>query len=360
MIRSICTYLWSQQGEDGAWHSETHGILKGGQAYTPFILWTLLQVPDSLYEHPQDQLEKALQFIRQHTNEQGALGLSNPLVLEYPNYATAYALRVLARYGENSDTLLIQNMQSYLLAQQFDESRGISTKHPAYGGWGFGETLLSEGQVGHVDISHTRRVLQALREAGYRGDSTYEKASYFLRVLQKHPKALASPPHQDTQRVGQAHFYDGGFYYSSIITGANKAQVANHEAYAPYYRSYATATCDGLLSLLALRDVNSRAQQQNAQTWLAKNTDWSIPVGIPAHDLGQWNQALVLYHLAVRAEVYAHIGWEDQDKTEFMALLKENQVADGSFLNPKGARNKENDPLLGSSLALSALCYAVL
>ncbi|MEO1655091.1 MAG: hypothetical protein AAFU64_16205 [Bacteroidota bacterium] len=42
MLGSAIDYLWHQQGEDGGWHSAEHGILRGGQAYTPFILDALL------------------------------------------------------------------------------------------------------------------------------------------------------------------------------------------------------------------------------------------------------------------------------------------------------------------------------
>ena len=36
-------YLWSQQASDGGWHSRTYGLLRSGQALTPFVLDALLQ-----------------------------------------------------------------------------------------------------------------------------------------------------------------------------------------------------------------------------------------------------------------------------------------------------------------------------
>src|SRR5579859_1254086 len=44
LIRA-CRYLWSQQAEDGGWHSRTYGLLRSGQSLTPFVLNALLQVP---------------------------------------------------------------------------------------------------------------------------------------------------------------------------------------------------------------------------------------------------------------------------------------------------------------------------
>ena len=55
MLSEAVTYLWSQQAEDGGWHSPKHGILKEGQAHTAFILYMLLQVPEELYPRPQKQ-----------------------------------------------------------------------------------------------------------------------------------------------------------------------------------------------------------------------------------------------------------------------------------------------------------------
>ena len=44
-LRRTCRFLWSRQGEDGGWHNQTYGLLRSGQAHTPFILYTLLKVP---------------------------------------------------------------------------------------------------------------------------------------------------------------------------------------------------------------------------------------------------------------------------------------------------------------------------
>ncbi|MDX1439609.1 MAG: prenyltransferase/squalene oxidase repeat-containing protein, partial [Rubricoccaceae bacterium] len=112
-------YLWNQQAEDGGWHSGVHGILRGGQAWTPFVLNALLQVPEDIYSPPEGGIERGLEFIRDRVNDDGALGLADPVVLEYPNYATAYALMVLAEHGAERDTALIRRMSSYLASQQF-------------------------------------------------------------------------------------------------------------------------------------------------------------------------------------------------------------------------------------------------
>ncbi len=49
LLRTTAEYLWTQQGEDGGWHSETHGLLRGGETWTPFVAHYLFQIPDSIF-----------------------------------------------------------------------------------------------------------------------------------------------------------------------------------------------------------------------------------------------------------------------------------------------------------------------
>ena len=336
MIQKTSAYLWSQQQEDGGWHSTKHGILKGGQAYTPFVLLYLMEVHDSIYQKDPQKIARALDFIRNHCNTDGVLGLSDPDILEYPNYATSFALRVLLRYGNEQDKSLIQKMQKYLIEQQFDEDRDINTGHVAYGSWGFGELNLSGGFVGHADLSHTRRVLQALKESELENDSVYYKAKVFLELIQ-----------------GER---DGGFYYSPIVTGANKGGLTvESTAENPDYQSYATATADGLLAALAAGYPQDNELVKKAIQWLNQHNRLDQPPGIPENNPGQWQRVMILYHLAVRAEAYNSINYPGDWRSEMLGILKEKQHSDGSFANPEGARNKENDPILGSTLALKTL-----
>jgi len=69
-------YLWSQQADDGGWHSHTYGLLRSGQSLTPFVLDALLQIPEQTYPLPQANVDRALAFIRNHTQGDGALGVA--------------------------------------------------------------------------------------------------------------------------------------------------------------------------------------------------------------------------------------------------------------------------------------------
>lgn len=334
-------YLWAQQDADGGWHSTAHGLLKGGAAYTPFVLFHLIEAASGSSRTQRVAVAQGLQFMREQLNDEGALGFANPHVLEYPNYATSYGLRVFLKMGAAADKSMVDRMQSYLLTQQFVEQRGIATTHAAYGGWGFGE-VLAAGQVGHVDLSHTRRVLQALTASA--GAYNREAAADFLSRLQNR--------HWLTETEGS--YYDGGFHYAPAVFLANKGAVSRIDSEAVFH-SYATATCDGLLALHALNVGHEAPAVQDALAWLEKYDSLSFPDGIPRDTPAAWDRVMFFYHLAVRAEVYAVFGWPAGKRMEMYSLLAARVREDGSYMNPMGAPNKENDPLLATTLALTAL-----
>jgi hypothetical protein len=98
---------------------------------------------------------------------------------------------------------------------------------------------------------------------------------------------------------------------------------------------------------------------QAAQQWLRTHPALDHPQGIPPDHPEQWQQVLFYYHVAARAAVYHALNWPGNWRQELIALLATRQRSDGSFVNPYGAPNKEDDPLLATALAVEALGYAV-
>src|SRR3989442_41328 len=87
-------YLWSQQADDGGWHSHTYGLLRSGQSLTPFVLEALLQVPEAVYPLPAAKVDRAIAFIQSNTQTSGALGMQAPGIPDYPNHAPPLQARV--------------------------------------------------------------------------------------------------------------------------------------------------------------------------------------------------------------------------------------------------------------------------
>ena len=370
-LRAACEFLWGRQGQDGGWHSETYGLLRSGQALTPFVLRALLSAPADSCPAAAGGVERARGFVRRHVSADGIVGADDPDVLEYPNYSTAYAVRCLARAGAPDDRGLvdrglIDRMSRRLVAEQFTEARGFTTASPAFGGWGFGGRHRP-GHTGHMDIAHTRRVLQALREAGVDDPQIYERARLFLRFMQRHPaesrphptpsnleahQALGTRETRDT--LPRAPRFDGGFFLSPVVLDANKGAVFVDES-GPYHGSYATATADGLLALLAAGVPADDERVRAARAWLERHEGLDHPAGIPRGGPQAWGAAVYFYHLAVRAEAEAALGFPRRLAAAIARELRPHQRPDGSFINERNHLMKENDPLLATALAVVAL-----
>jgi squalene-hopene/tetraprenyl-beta-curcumene cyclase len=365
-LAEAADWLWSQQDADGGWHSEQYALLKSGQAYTPFVLHTLLNVPRSICAPPPHGVEQALAFLRKHVSQQGVLGLADPDILEYPNYATSYALRCFVEAGTGEDRALIKRMRDYLIDQQYRAENGFGPKHLAHGGWGFGG-VLRNGSPGHMDLAHTRRVLEALRSSGRIPKDTTQRAQTFLALVQRDPEDPRKQPtlQEDIYRawlntiriaVGKKYTipFDGGFYFSPIVLGANKGREKLSVA-GSYFCSYASATCDGILSLLATGAGRQDRRIQAAVDWLQKHPQIHYPAGVPQEHPEPWGEAIHFYHLSVRGEVSSRLDLPGTWRMDIVRELAARQAIDGSYQNKMSPLMKEDDRLLATTLAVQAL-----
>ena len=134
VLNKATAYLHAKQSADGAWRSETYGLLKSGQSLTPFVLFALTESLTGNRQPDEEAIRKALGFMRIRSDPDGVHGRADPDFLDYPNYSTAYALRSFLRFGNEDDRARIEKMTSYLEAQQFSEEVGFKPSSPAYGG----------------------------------------------------------------------------------------------------------------------------------------------------------------------------------------------------------------------------------
>lgn len=296
-------YLWNQQASDGGWHSKKYGLLRSGQSLTPFVLLALL---DADARAPKERVERALGFIRRHVNGKGALGLADAMSPDYPNYATALGAMALIRTGYREQA---SPMIAHLRRQQFSEANGWDEKHPAYGGWGMGGDMRTPPDPGHVDLSMTRYVLQALAAAGMEPDDpAMARAAVFLKRCQ-------NP--------------DGGFFFSPVEPEINKAGDAV---------SYGSPTADGIL---ALRAIGQRSEA--AEAWLLENHLKETTPGFTMPSRMAWAEGLRFYYAATARQA-----------NPALAIQLPDQARDGSFTNHLGLV-KEDDPLIATTFAVQAL-----
>ena len=123
------------------------------------------------------------------------------------------------------------------------------------------------------------------------------------------------------------------------------------------FGSYATATCDGLLALLAAGASREDERVQAALRWLRSHDALTYPEGMDPNHPAQWHRVMFYYHLGVRAEAYDVL--DEPGDWGMVGTLSGKQRDDGSFANPYGAPNKEDDPILATALAVRVLSAAL-
>jgi len=314
-LSNAARYLWSQQAEDGGFHSTTYGLLSSGQSLTPFVLVALLGVPETEASAPPGALERALNFIKNNTNSDGALGLMDETAADYPNYATALAVRAMIKARAPGYQKVVEPMVAHLRAQQFNEASGWTSEQPPFGGWGMGGAIHRPPQAGHVDLSMTRHVLEALQLSGVStSDPAITRALTYLKRSQ-------NP--------------DGGFYFSPVNPEINKAGERGSG-----FVSYGTATADGVLALRAAGVAQEDSRISKAIAWLK---DHHQPDRAPGFEEGSgqpWALGLRFYYAHVISRVLPEL-----------TVQLPPQFPDGSFKNAVNLV-KEDDPLIATAFAL--------
>jgi len=335
VLRHAVSWLWSRQETDGGWHSHTYGLLRSGQALTPFVLDALLQAPEEVYPQPRSQVDRALAFIRQRTQPNGALGTADRDIPDYPNYATALAVSAICRARRDGWQAQIAPMIGYLRLQQFTEQNGWSPRDVVYGAWGMGGGRRTPPDTGHVDLSMTRYVLDALHAAGVAdSDPAFSAARIFVERCQNYDPNAAPGA-------------DGGFFFSTTEADTNKAGQEGAR-----FRSYGTTTADGILALLATGHGLADPRVAAARQWLAgHHRDMAVP-GFAGDAYRRWPKGLAFYYSAASAQAFQALG---VDPGQGVAEgLRRTQRRDGSWVNPENLV-KEDDPLIATPFAVRAL-----
>ena len=342
--RAAARYLWSLQADDGGWHSQTYGLLASGQSMTAFVLDALAQVPEDLYEPPAAGPRRAIDFLADHTDTEGAVGRQDPLLPDYPNYATSLAVTASRRLGHNAGDDWVKSMTAYLRGQQFTEQNGWNEDHPVYGAWGMGGDRRTPPDTGHVDLSMSRHVLQALAAA----DTSTDVESVLLSLAgDRHAFRKAAVFVNRCHHFGSAPATDGGFHFSTVVFDANKAGEGETA-----FESYGTATADGILSLLALGRRPDDPSLRAAAEWLAAHHLPDQAPGFPKPTHHRWRRGLWYYYAAASSAAFRRLGiFPPLSTADTLAAL---QRPDGSFTNPENLV-KEDDPLIATGLALRTL-----
>ena len=177
----------------------------------------------------------------------------------------------------------IAPLVAYLRTQQFTEQNGWHPDDPVYGAWGMGGGRRTPPNTGHVDLSMTRYVLNALHAAGAAdSDPAFTAARIFVERCQ--------------------NLDDGGFFFSTTEVDTNKAgQSGDH------FRSYGTTTADGIAALLATGHSPEHDRVAAARQWLVSHhRDMAVP-GFVGEAYQRWPKGLAFYYSAASAQAFRQL-----------------------------------------------------
>jgi hypothetical protein len=326
-IDSGVAWLLAQQDSRGAFPSATYGLLRGGESLTPALLLALQDVAPHSSLSVQPAIDAGLEFLATKIHASGAIGLSGS-VPDYPVYATAMTLHAAARTEAEQQRRTFHKCLGWLFDQQLP-TNGDWAESPARGGWPMGAARPAKtSQALHVDLSMTRRALQAL--------AAWEKT--------------ASSPFETGRRaatdfVSRSQTPDGGFVYSAASPGLNKAGPG---------KGYGSATCDGLLALAALGVLEPDFRIQQGLTFLRSAHRTDRNPGLEGSPMSAFAVAMKGYYRAAAAAVYARFGWSPGQAEAMSTVIRSEQRSDGSWKN-NAVLQKEDDPLISTAFALQAL-----
>jgi len=330
-------FLFAQQDAAGGFHSAQYGVLRRGDSLTATVLLATAELPAELQRPHAAGLTRALQFLAGGAGSAAARG---DAPIDYPCYTAAHRLHALALlrppdWRAEADLLLLQ-----LQRMQLYEPQGWNSGDPSYGGFGLGDREQSKPLGAEMlGLSTTTAVLEAARAAGMPQDAPLlQRARVFV---------------ERCQNFGDDG--DGGFCFTPAPDfRASKAGTEPGADGRERYRSYGTATCDGIRALLACGVPVDAERLQAARTWLARHRDFARVPGFAAGEPARLEPGLRLYWLATLARTLAMLDLPGDWRAELWCQLAPRQRADGAFAGVADTM-KEDDPLVATPLALLAL-----
>jgi hypothetical protein len=292
-------WLLQQQSGDGAWRSDAYGAFRDGRALTPVVLRALAG------ERPAEAACKsACKWL-----------LENRATLfeEYPVHLASAILESSVHFPD---------LKPLAVAAK---ERLLELQCPGTGGWSYATVPPPpSGELSPMqqpNLAATVMAIDGLRAAGLRADDpVLRKSLAFVQTCQNH---------------GDAKFDDGGFFQMADDPARNKAGIAGiDDEGKTRYKSYTSATADGLRALLLCGESPDSPRVRTATEWLQKS-----PHRGPAD---------LKYYTARSLAKAGHLCPTHRSQ------LVAGQATDGSFRNPAGEM-REDCPLVATALMVEAL-----
>jgi hypothetical protein len=345
-LQSAIAFLLGRQSADGAWRSNQYAAFRDGDALTPLVLWALESTGDASASLA---IARGRQWLDRLTDKQATL--TEPWTnLRYPLFTAAYSVQFLAVAGDPGRAGFWADLVERL---RIEEALGWPAGDPACGAWSDSPSppILPQGVHPPPDmlapnISATVLALRALVATGRQ--SRCASAMAFLEQCQNYsPGAINS-------------LDDGGFFFAIDDPIRNKAGVASTDGEKRLqFRSYGSATCDGLIGLQACGVSHDHPRRLAAANWLKRNVRGMEHAGAWADSRAAAQESLVFYYAQALADTMIIMAPEDrlwvtgQGKALAHDVV-ERQDDDGSWAG-RTPDSCEDDAILATAFAVRAL-----
>lgn len=342
-VRRGVSWLLNQQATDGGWHSMTYGNMKGGVGNTALALSALSLLPKTFNDEIDGPFFRGVRFLTERQDQSGFVA-GHEDAADYPVYSTALLLTACMRRPSDKLPVSREQLCESLLLAQHRVANGWEEDHPDFGGWNvLGDRLKGLDQAHRANISVTMHVLDALQAAKALTPIIRRDALIFLSRC---------------QNLGTEGRDEGGFFFTPRWDDPlNKAGSFQTNRGAYRVHSYCTATCDGLVALLACEIPKTDTRWRAATEWLSS----SAPSAVSSiEDVTSQHSILRGGLDFYEAAAIARIANEFRDarmidrSSRLIEIVLERQAQNGSWSN-LDPRMREDDPMIATAFALNAL-----
>ena len=328
VLRAAAGFFAVRQSRDGAWRSDSYAAFRGGDALTPVVLW-------ALHTTDNEVTARGMRWLEELTNSQ-----TRRSAVVYPLFTAGYATQVFAASG---DTRRAAVWADVIESLRIRAELGWPADVAACGAWGdstkpprLPADVSPPPDMLAPNISATVLALQALHAVG----RETKRALPFIEGCQNFS---ASEP---------GGFNDGGFFFTPGDPVRNKAGIAGCDS-TLHYRSYGSATCDGVQALRACGLTDEHPRLRAALGWLRRNANGIEHGGAWPRERHAARESLRFYHAQGLAAVDL-----DSPRRSLDEGLRGLQAPDGSWASV-APDSCEDEPLLATAFATRALsCLA--
>jgi hypothetical protein len=350
-LRSAADFISERQSPDGAWRSTQYGVFREGDVLTALILWAFSSA-SALASEKSAALARGLPWLEKLTGARATRDTTWE-ELRYPLFTASYAAQVFTNVGNMERAERWVDLVERL---RINEALGWPLHDPACGAWSDSASppqlpsdATSRPDMLAPNISATLLGLQALVAVGRAGRAA--SARTFLAQCQNFTTASSF-----------GEFDDGGFFFAPDDPVRNKAGIAGRDlADRERYRSYGSATCDGIRALHACGVARDDPRMRAGMTWLRRHATGAIDGGAWPTSRSAERESLFYYHAQTLAGTLGFAtacpvlaSWVAQQKRALTSDLLARQESDGSWTG-KCPRSFEDDPLVATAFAMRAL-----